>query len=241
MSTPGQHTALVVIVLSMMAVPVNAADFPAPVLQFLEKRCIDCHDAATKKGGLDLTAPVVDLTDAATFARWVKVHDRVRAGEMPPRKNDQPPAAEREALLKSLAGLLTDADSRRQREQGRVPLRRLNRTEYENTMRDLFSLPGLQVKELLPEDGRFDGFDKVSQSLDLSAVQLRKYLDAADVVLDAAIAHQDRPIVWKQRYRQIGGLHTFGEGTFPINDGKVDLARPYELVDHQFVAEDRGR
>jgi hypothetical protein len=200
------------------------------VRKFLEKHCFDCHDAATKKGGLDLTAPLADFTDAATFAKWVKVHDRVRAGEMPPSKKDQPVAAEREVMLKELARSVTDADSRRQRENGRVPLRRLNRTEYENTMRDLFSLPGLQVKDLLPEDGRFDGFDKASQSLDLSAVQLRKYLEAADVALDAAIAHQDRPLVWKQRCRQIGGLHSFGEASFPINKGKVDIFQIKEMA-----------
>jgi hypothetical protein len=212
------------IALASASVPAAAGDVPAPVRTFVEKRCTDCHDAVTRKGGLDLTIPLTDLGDSATFATWVKIHDRVRAGEMPPRKKDQAPAAERDAVLRDLAKALTDADGRRQREQGRLPLRRLNRKEYENTVRDLFSLPGLQVKDLLPEDGRFDGFDKAGQSLDFSAVQLRKYLEAADVVLDAAIAHQDQPIVWKQRYRRIGGLHNFGECTFPIQEGKVDLA-----------------
>jgi Protein of unknown function (DUF1592)/Protein of unknown function (DUF1588)/Protein of unknown function (DUF1587)/Protein of unknown function (DUF1585)/Protein of unknown function (DUF1595)/Planctomycete cytochrome C len=200
-----------------------AADLPAPVQGFVTKQCVSCHDADTHKGGLDFTALKTDLKDPATFTRWVRIHDRVRAGEMPPPTRKPPSTMEREVAVKSLAGLLTGTDSRRQSEQGRVPLRRLNRTEYENTMRDLFSLPGLEVKDLLPEDGRYDGFDKASAALDLSAVQLRKYLEVADVVLDAAIAHQDKPIVWKHRYRQIGGLHTFGEGTFPINKGKVDL------------------
>src|SRR5437773_1156819 len=63
---------------------------------------------------LDLTAPTTDLTDAATFAKWVKVHDRVRSGEMPPPKKGQPPATEREAMLKELVKLLTDTDTRRQ-------------------------------------------------------------------------------------------------------------------------------
>ena len=101
-----------------------------------------------------------DFADADTFARWVKVHDRVRAGEMPPKKADQPSAAERDTVLKALATGLSAADTQRQRQYGRVAMRRLNRAEYESTIRDLFALPGLQVREMLPEDGRLDGFDK---------------------------------------------------------------------------------
>jgi len=226
----------------------SAAELPSSARTFIETRCLDCHDGDTKKGNLDLTTLPVDFADRETFARWVKVHDHVRDGEMPPKKKAQPPAAERDAMVKSLAGLLTAADSQRQRAQGRVSLRRLNRTEYENTMRDLFSLPGLQVKDLLPEDGRLDGFDKAGGALSISAVQLRKYLEAADVVLDTAIAHQDKPMLFRDRFRRIGGLAQFGEATFPIRDGKLDfeLARkiyPVEgpamhLLDRQAALKD---
>jgi len=132
-------------------------------------------------------------------------------------------------MLKGLAGLLTNAGNQRQKERGRVALRRLNRTEYENTMRDLFELPGLEVKDLLPEDGRLAGFDKATDALDLSAVLLRRYLEAADVVLDAAIAHQDKPLVWKHRYRRLGGSTQFGQASFPINGGRADLALVKEI------------
>ncbi|MBY0524838.1 MAG: DUF1592 domain-containing protein [Gemmataceae bacterium] len=209
--------------LSATAGFVSAADLPAPVRGFIEKRCVSCHDSKSKKGGVDLTALKDDLADAAVFARWVKVHDRVQAHEMPPAHKTQPPMAEREAMLKGLAESLTTADSRRQRERGRVALRRLNRTEYENTLRDLFSLPGLEVKDLLPEDGRMAGFDKAADALDLSAVLLRRYLEAADVALDTAIAHQDKPLVWKKHYRRIGGLSQFGQASFPMRAGRADM------------------
>ena len=204
--------------------PLRAADeLPGAAKQFITKRCAECHDTETKKGGFDITALPPDFENAETFARWVKIHDRVRAGEMPLAKKEQPTAAERENVLKGLNEVLARADGKRQREQGRVPLRRMNRTEYENTMRDLFSMPGLLVKDLLPEDGRFDGFDKVATALDMSAVQMRKYLEAADYVLDTAIAHQDKPIVWKQRNRRIGGLAQIGESSFPIFKMKADM------------------
>jgi len=200
-----------------------AEEVPGAARQLIAKRCVECHDAETKKGGFDITTLAPDFENAETFARWVRVHDRVSAGEMPPPKKEPPTPAERAAALKGLNEALVRADGKRQREQGRVPLRRMNRTEYENTMRDLFSLPGLLVKDLLPEDGRFDGFDKAAAALDMSAVQMRKYVEAADYVLDTAIAHQDKPMIWKQRNRRIGGLAQFGESSFPISKGKADM------------------
>ena len=75
---------------------------PLPSREFLETHCFDCHDAETKKGGLDLTALKLDLTDANSFSKWVDVHDRVRAGEMPPPKKKRLPEAETQALLTAL-------------------------------------------------------------------------------------------------------------------------------------------
>src|SRR4029077_6923282 len=89
-------------------------------------------------------------------------------------------------------------DRARRAGDGRAVFRRLNRTEYENTLRDLLGIPGLKVKERLPEDGQAFGFDKSAAGLDLSYVQLAKYMEAADVALDAAIApHAARPAQFK--------------------------------------------
>ena len=218
-------------VLGLLAVLVSisgmtrAAELPGQTKALIAKHCAECHDADTKSGGLDLTALKPDFADPATFARWVLVHDRVKSGEMPPPTKDAKPVPqkEREDALKYLADLLKQADQNKQRLEGRVPIRRLNRTEYENTIRDLFSMPGLQVKDLLPEDGRAAGFDKVSAALEISPVQLRKYLEAADFVLDEAIAHEAKPNVFKERFRRVGGLAQFCECSFPIKGRRVDM------------------
>ena len=202
----------------------KAAELPGHVRKFFDTHCSDCHSADSKSGGLDLAALGNELTDAATFQCWIKIHDKVKSGEMPPRDHAQPPVKDRETIVKNLSDLLANTDSTRQRAEGRVPIRRLNRTEYENTMRDLFAMPGLQVKELLPEDGRADGSDKASVALEISPVQLRKYLEAADFVLDEAIAHEDKPLVFRERFRRIGGLAQFGECTVPITGGRVDMS-----------------
>src|SRR5262245_13040492 len=119
----------------LFGAPAANAQLPTQIDAFLKKQCLDCHDAASKEGGLDLSSLSTDVGDPANFVRWVKVHDRVKAGEMPPPKSLQPTVAERDQALQHLGKWLASIDQKRQRESGRVPLRRLNRTEYENTMR----------------------------------------------------------------------------------------------------------
>ena len=183
----------------MMASVANAA-LSGTARQFIENRCADCHDADTKKGGLDLDAFLQAPLDEQTFPKWVRLHDLVRDGEMPPKKKPQPGAAERAAFLAEINRSLVTDELARRTANGRSTFRRLNRTEYENTLRDFLDLPGLAVRDLLPEDGRADGYDKVGGALDLSHVQLSKYMEAADKALTAAIATQpERPPLFKDR------------------------------------------
>lgn len=172
-----------------------------PGKEFLEKRCYDCHDSETKKGNLDLTALPFYLDDPKNFALWIKVHDRVREGEMPPKKKAQPEATERDAFLKTLAEPMTAADQAREAKEGRATQRRLNRYEYENTLRDLLHAPWLQIKEMLPEDGEAYRFNKVGEALDISHVQMSRYLAAADYALRQVLASQvARPQTKTTRY-----------------------------------------
>ncbi len=217
-------------VATLCAVGAGAAE-PAPrerLRTFLDTYCVRCHGAEVKKGGLDLEELSVDFQKPAVFERWVKVHDRIRAGEMPPRERQQrPAAAESDAILQTLSAELVQAERARRGAAGRAVLRRLNRTEYENTLRDLLELPGLKVKDMLPEDGQAFGFDKSAASLDLSYVQLARYMEAADAALDAAIApHAGRPAYFKSHI-PAGGNHSlsaktlFGQTVF-LKDFKYD-------------------
>src|SRR5687767_3652466 len=74
--------------------PSHAAPAPVASSAFIETHCASCHDDVEKKGGLDLTALALKPEDPKNFATWVKVHDRVSAGEMPPKKKKRPPATE---------------------------------------------------------------------------------------------------------------------------------------------------
>lgn len=199
-----------------------------PAYAYFEAHCISCHDAATKKGNLDLEALAQDFKTPATFDVWVKVHDRVASGEMPPRnRKDRPTQAELDAFLKPIANSLSNADRSSRAKDGRATYRRLNRTEYENTLRDLLRVPGLRVKDLLPDDNLVHGFNKSSAGLDLSHVQLAKYMEAADVALEAATApHMAMPQIYNQRlYPGMGGGFVTvltNADAIPIKDFKYD-------------------
>lgn len=174
----------------MALLPVTA--WADPTL-FLEKHCHECHDPAAKSGGLDLTTLPRDFSQVEIFSKWVKIYERIAAGEMPPKNQPRPAAADVTAVTNDLRQSLTKAERARLDVAGRTVLRRLTRAEYENTVRDLFDMPGIALAGDLPADGSAHGFDKNSDALDISHVNMAKYLEAADHILDYAIATRPAP------------------------------------------------
>jgi len=159
---------------------------------FLENHCFDCHDSTEQKGKLRLDNLKFDPTDAANAKTWIQVLERVEANEMPPKKKDRPPEPERAAFIQSLARDLMPAETARQKAEGRVVLRRLNRTEYQNTLHDLLGVD-TDLKSLLPEDTTALGFDNIGEALHLSSVLMERYLEAADAALDEIFVKGPRP------------------------------------------------
>lgn len=162
--------------------------------QYLKKSCSACHGNKAKKGNLDLDVLGRDLSDAENTRRWTLIHDRVASGEMPPDKDEQPPIAETNAFLKTLSGVLTQSHLERRE----VVLRRLNRAEYENTVRDLLNVY-VDVKDLLPEEVSAQGFDNIGAALASSDALVQAYLDAADMAIDAAFGPEKQPKPIKQK------------------------------------------
>ncbi|MDH3582841.1 MAG: DUF1587 domain-containing protein, partial [Phycisphaerae bacterium] len=177
--------------------PTRAA---APVVQaFLDRHCIDCHDDAEKKAGLSVESLKAAYSDPKLHRTWVRIFDRVREGEMPPKK--APSKADRDVFLKSLGGALHQA-SLTQQKQGRVTIRRLSRAEYETTLHDLLGI-SVDLQRFLPEDSLVEGFDKVSSGLSTSATHLVKYQHGADLALLKAFP--PRPEKFKSKTVRLTG------------------------------------
>lgn len=185
-------------VLVVLFIPAFAAT-PKPLTSFFDQHCVECHDADMKKGGLDLTSLTFDLRDPQLFEKWVKVHDSVADGEMPPKKKPRPDAKLADTFLDALDSQLRDTSAAQTASLGRTLVRRLNRIEYENTVRDLLHID-TPLAGLLPEDTPMHGFDTVAEGLRFSQLQIEKYLEAADAALDAAVDLRVPVEVKKQRF-----------------------------------------
>src|SRR5882724_11654901 len=173
------------------------APLPSDAKAFIDKSCIGCHRSPNAPAGLDLTLLSFDLTDPQAFGTWVRIHDAVRDSVMPPGGKNALKPAERDAFLKTIAEPMIAHEHWRAATQGRSMLRRLNRYEYENTVRDLLSDPWLQLRDSLPEDGLVHRFNKSGQALDVSHVQMARYMEAAEQAIRLVLAAADQPQVEK--------------------------------------------
>lgn len=174
---------IVLLSASLQAAIASVADKLNP---FLKTHCLECHDADLHKAGLRLDTLSGDLNNPDAAVTWARVFDKLVAGEMPPAKKPRPTKPELDATTQLLRARLHAASLERQQQQGRVIVRRLNGTEYENTLRDLLGT-NVRVKEMLPEDSSVAGFDNVSSALDLSATHFLLYQDAVERAIASAV------------------------------------------------------
>jgi mono/diheme cytochrome c family protein len=170
---------------------------PAAVRAFFEQHCLKCHSGDNPKGDLTLEPLLRGASnDAATLRR--NVLEKIETGEMPPKAKPRPAAEERIAAADWLTAAITAEEKSSPAAEGRTVLRRLNRVEYENTLRDLLGVP-VRVRELLPPDAAAAGFDNVGEALHTSSFLLERYLEAAEEALDQTIANGPQPQAKKER------------------------------------------
>ena len=178
----GALCGLPLLLLGAAAQPIAAG--ARPEAAFVERHCLACHDDVEKKGQLTLE-PLL-LGETATKAElWEKVVRRVAAGQMPPPEKRAPSADEVQRALGSVLSTLDNAAVARP-EPGRTDsLRRLNRTEYRNAIRDLLGVE-IDATALLPNDEPSHGFDNVTVA-NLSPALLDRYLGAAQKIARLAV------------------------------------------------------
>lgn len=165
---------------------------PENVSALLKQFCFECHDNETSEGGLNLTTLPWNPKDTSVIRQWVLIHDRIHKGEMPP-DAESLSSKQRKQLLHALSQPIYDADYTDVQLNGRGPIRRLTRDEYEQNLRDMLKMPHLDIRDMLPPDREQHHCNRVARALDVSHIQLASYLEAADAALRQAVASGTAP------------------------------------------------
>jgi mono/diheme cytochrome c family protein len=193
----------------------------ATVRPFLAKHCLECHGPKGGKKRLRLDLLPADFTAKESLARWQEVLDKLQGDDMPPPDKPRPAQADTKAVVNWIQSAVLAADVAAQKRDGRVVLRRLNRIEYQNTIRDLLAVD-VEVKDLLPEDDTSDGFDNIAETMHISPNLMEGYLQAADAALDAAIVHEPkRPALLQKRFSYKDGGGVGNANVLTRDDGVV--------------------
>jgi hypothetical protein len=203
----------------------DPATFQKDVLPFLKSHCFACHGDGKKKADLSFDKFTDDKSMLADRKVWDNVRQMLKAGEMPPAEKPKPPAAEVEAVSKAITEMFDRFDAASP-SAGRVTIRRLNKTEYNNTIRDLVGVD-FKPADDFPADDVGYGFDNVGDVLTVSPLLLEKYLSAAEAILDRAIVIADPPKPKKQTVDtirtgstktagELGKILSFDEGTYKV-------------------------
>lgn len=153
---------------------------------FAQRYCFDCHSGADAEGGVALDKYRSAQAVAENRAVWRKVLGMIRGRKMPPEDSDLPPEKDREAVVAWLDAALAAADRAAPPDPGRVTIRRLNRAEYANTIRDLLGVEFNATADFPADDVGY-GFDNIGDVLTLSPMLMEKYVAAAEQIAAKAI------------------------------------------------------
>lgn len=183
---------LLITVLASHSATAAAAPSPDPdqvylkeIRPLLRDHCFSCHGQQRKRAGLSLESYEDRASLQSDRDLWAEVIRRIRTGEMPPEGNPQFAAADKERVLGWVQAELFPVDCDNP-DPGRVTIRRLNRAEYNNTIRDLLGV-NFKPADDFPADDTGYGFDNIGDVLSVTPLLLERYLAAAETILDQAI------------------------------------------------------
>lgn len=208
----------ITLVTSAAAVP----EAPRAVLRpqhraLLETYCQSCHGAQKQKGSFRLDDLSFTITDTQSAERWQKILNVMNSGDMPPEDEKQPPNAAKADFLDDLANVMVAARRSLSDQHGVITMRRLNRREYRNTLRDLLGVE-INVSEL-PSDTSGEGFDTAGSNLFMSGNQFEQYQSLGREALDEAFERLAAAAVDKRlRYE----AEVFTEMVVKFNAGEID-------------------
>jgi hypothetical protein len=207
----------VVLGLVLAAPSVRAAESPAQktVALFLDKYCLNCHDAATEKGDREFETFKLPLGTVSELIAAKDIVDQLTLREMPPKKSDQPDDAERLAVIRALRGGIAAARGKLESTAARTVMRRLSNREYENTLATLFGrrVDTLGLTADFPKENASEHIDTIGKSLVTSGFLLDQYFQAANRLVETRLGRPEiPPQTWHftgnfVQYEELSGPH----------------------------------
>ncbi len=228
------------LMLSLLAFSAGAAPGD-PRRAFFESHCVKCHSGDKPKGDWRIDELTPDFVDKGNRERWEKVQEQLASGEMPPKSKPRPPQKDVKTVTDWIGAQVAAFAGK----EGRVVLRRLNRTEYENTVNDLLGTSA-KLQDMLPMDTSANGFDNVGDALHTSSFLMDQYLIAAETALDQAITNRPKPPKFEQSHTGLKDAYQVkanSENTFRKgDDGRVVMFSSSGWVAaNMFYIKERGR
>ena len=179
---------LVLLLVAFTANPIEAEvpSFSEDGIPFLEQYCFSCHAGDQPAAELALNS----FTDNPSLIEnrdvWERVLDMLTTGQMPPSDSDQPSMPDSEAFIARIEAIFEHANRTAKPDPGRVTVRRLNKVEYKNTVRDLLGVD-FNPTENFPADDVGHGFDNIGDVLTMSPLLMERYLEAAEAIATRVI------------------------------------------------------
>ncbi len=167
--------------------------FETQLKPFLQRYCFACHRSKKPEASLDLSRDASVGAVVKNFRKWETVLERLHAQEMPPKDASQPTATERAVAVSWLTELRDREANLHAGDPGIVPVRRLSNAEFDYTIRDLTGIDIRPTREFPVDPANEAGFDNSGEALAMSPALLSKYLGAARLIADHALADTQRP------------------------------------------------
>jgi hypothetical protein len=217
------------------------AAFKKQVAPLLQHSCLECHAGEEPEADLDLSGFADGSRKLDEAGVWRRVRDQLRANKMPPKKKPRPAKAEVDGALAWIDAKLAELRAAHAIDPGTVTLRRLNRVEYQNTIRDLVGVD-FDAQGLFPTDDVGYGFDNIGDVLSISDVLLEKYVSAAERIAREAIVvadprHPPERVLTDSELDERGGVESRNGGWSLYSNGSIDATLEIERAgDYVFRA-----
>ncbi|MCH2205561.1 MAG: DUF1592 domain-containing protein [Lentisphaerales bacterium] len=175
---------------------ISKYDFKKDIMPIFEKYCTDCHGPKKKKGGVRITDLDPDFVKGEDGDKWYGILDVINLGEMPPEDEPQPTDAERRKIIDWLTVELNYASQIKSSDVKTI-IRRLNKQQYTNTLKELLGV-NINFGKDLPNDGlSHEGFTNNGETLTMSTLHMEYYMKIARKALDKAIVTGDAPEIYR--------------------------------------------